>query len=111
MQADGKIIVGGVTGTFQIDSDDQARRVRILPDGKILVAGFAVTVVSPTVSVVHFALARYNEDGSPDNGFGIGGKVDETPAASFALARGTAIQGDGKIIVAGCGAIDGVSAH
>ena len=100
---------GGKVTTDFFGSVDQARRVRIVPDGKILVAGSAVTVISSTTSVRHFALARYNPDGSLDTGFGNGGKVDEAAGASFSLARGTAIQSDGKIVVAGSGAADGVS--
>jgi uncharacterized delta-60 repeat protein len=100
---------GGKVTTDFFGSVDQARRVRIQPDGKILVAGSAVTVLSPISSVRHFALARYNSDGSLDTSFGSGGKVDEASGASFSLARGMAIQSDGKIIVAGSGAPDGVS--
>jgi uncharacterized delta-60 repeat protein len=102
---------GGKVTTDFFRSVDQARRVRILPDGKILVAGSAVTVLSSISSVRHFALARYNSDGSLDTSFGSGGKVDEAAGASFSLARGMAFQSDGKIIVAGSGAPDGVSAR
>jgi uncharacterized delta-60 repeat protein len=100
---------GGKVTTDFFGSVDQARRVRIMPDQKILVAGSAVTVISSTTSVRHFALARYNADGSLDAGFGSGGKVDEAAGASFSQARGMAIQSDGKIVVAGSGATDGVS--
>ncbi|HXJ87173.1 MAG TPA: Calx-beta domain-containing protein [Candidatus Binatia bacterium] len=100
---------GGKVTTDFFGSVDQARRVRIMPDGKILVEGSAVKVISSTTSVRHFALARYNPDGSLDTGFGNGGKVDEAAGASFSLARGMAFQSDGKIIVAGSGAADGVS--
>ena len=102
---------GGKVTTDFFGSVDQARRVRILPDGKILVAGSAVTVLSSISSIRHFALARYNSDGSPDTSFGSGGKVDEASGASFSLARGMDFQSDGKIIVAGSGAPDGVSAR
>ena len=102
---------GGKVTTDFFGSTDQARRVRILPDGKILVAGFDNIEVSPIQFDTHFAIARYNTDGSLDTGFGSGGKVDEAAGASFSLARGTAIQSDGKIIVAGSGAPDGVSSR
>ena len=102
---------GGKVTTDFFGSQDQARRVRILPDGKILVEGFAVRVLSPVSSTKHFALARYNADGSLDISFGTGGKVDEAAGASFSLGRGMAFQSDEKIIVAGSGAPDGVSAR
>ena len=102
---------GGKVTTDFFGSVDQARRVRIMPDGKILVAGSAVKVLSSISSVRHFALARYNPDGSLDISFGSGGKVDEAAGASFSLARGMAFQSDGKIMVAGSGAPDGVSAR
>jgi uncharacterized delta-60 repeat protein len=102
---------GGKVTTDFFGSVDQARRVRIMPDGKILVAGSAVKVLSSISSVRHFALARYNTDGSLDTRFGNGGKVDEAAGASFSLARGMAFQSDGKIVVAGSGAPDGVSAR
>ena len=102
---------GGKVTTDFFGSVDQARRVRIMPDGKILVAGSAVKVLSTISSVRHFALARYNTDGSLDTSFGSGGKVDEAAGASFSLARGMAFQSDGKIMVAGSGAPDGVSAR
>jgi len=100
---------GGKVTTDFFGSVDQARRVRIMPDQKILVAGSAVTVISSISSVRHFALARYNTDGTLDTTFGSGGKVDEAAGASFSQARGMAIQSDGKIVVAGSGATDGVS--
>jgi len=62
-------------------------------DGKIVAVG--VTQVQGSSS---FAVARYNSDGSLDTNFGINGKV--TP--SFSNAYSVVVQGDGKIIVAGC---------
>ncbi|MFT3904781.1 MAG: Calx-beta domain-containing protein [Steroidobacteraceae bacterium] len=102
---------GGMVTTDFHGRTDTARRVRILPDGKLLVAGFSVEALTPTTSATQFAVARYNTDGSLDTGFGTGGKVEEAAGASFSLARGTALQSDGKIIIAGSGAPDGVSAR
>ena len=102
LQADGKIVVAGSSdqngtgldflvlrynadGTLDngfgnggkvvtaIGSDtDKAWAVAIQADGKIVVAGESN---SGNTSGVDFALARYNANGTLDNGFGTGGKV------------------------------------
>ena len=47
-------------------------------------------------------VARYNGDGTLDNGFGSGGKVvSDIGAGSTDRANGVALQADGKIVVAG----------
>jgi uncharacterized delta-60 repeat protein len=67
---------------------------------KIVAAGDVWTSASPFVSV--FGLARYNLDGSLDGAFGSGGKV-VTNMSSEANPDplGSAVQGDGKIVLAG----------
>jgi uncharacterized delta-60 repeat protein len=100
---------GGKTSTDIAGSTDIARRVRIQSDGKILVTGSAIRVASPTVSVTDFALARYNADGTPDTTFSLDGKLTDSPGRSFSVARGLAIQSDGKIVLAGRTADDGVA--
>ena len=94
---DGKAVVpldwGG--GYFDIAYD-----VAIQLDGKIVVVGSAIRSAYDH----DFAIVRLNQNGSLDSGFGSGGKV----GVAFDLgghlidgADGVAIQGDGKIIVAG----------
>jgi uncharacterized delta-60 repeat protein len=79
---------------------DSVQDLVIQPDGKILAAGTAVTGTRS-----HFALARYNVDGSLDSGFGSGGKVvtdfgtSTAPTADRVAAM--AVAEDGKIVVAG----------
>jgi uncharacterized delta-60 repeat protein len=81
------------------DTNEYLADVLVLPDGKVLGAGRRGTTKG-------FLLARFNPDGSPDLGFGIGGiKVvpDEgIPGNPRAIA---AIQerADGKIVAAGLG--------
>ena len=127
VQSDGKIVVAGssVTATgysdfalarytttgaldtsFSFDGkvttpigsgDDQGKSVALQSDGKIVVAGYAVGGTS-----YDFALARYTAAGALDASFGNGGKVT-TDFGSNTDDYGTsvAVQGDGKIIVAG----------
>ena len=66
----------------------------IQADGKVLVAGR--TLVSPP----DFVTARFNADGSSDTSFNATGKVI-TDLRSSDEVRSIAIQGDGKIVVAG----------
>ncbi len=79
-------------------SYDSANAVAIQEDGKIVVAGYS------TGSSDDFAVVRYNSDGSLDTYFGPNGngKVTTDIGSSTAdYARAIAIQGDGKIVVAG----------
>jgi uncharacterized delta-60 repeat protein len=78
-------------------SDDYAYALAIQSDGKIVAAGRSY------VADYDFALARYSADGSLDGTFGTGGKVltDFSGNGSDDEAVALAIQGDGKIVVAG----------
>jgi uncharacterized delta-60 repeat protein len=87
--SDGKVTTGFVSG-----SEDRAYAMAIQKDGKIVAAGHTA---SPGV---HFALARYNSNGSLDTGFDGDGKVT-TALGVFAIINAVAIQSDGKIVVAG----------
>jgi uncharacterized delta-60 repeat protein len=89
---------GKVTTTFGTASDF-GNAVLLQPDGKIVVAGYSFQGrIGPSA----FALARYNSDGTLDQGFGTGGRVtsDLGPASS---AWAVALQPDGKIVAAGNG--------
>jgi uncharacterized delta-60 repeat protein len=89
---------GKVTTSFGSDRD-YATQVVVQPDGKIVAAGRAL--VGPVATGVYeFGLARYNPDGSLDSGFGTGGKVT-TAIGTYDIARGLALQADGKIVVSG----------
>lgn len=71
--------------------------VVIQTDGKILVCG---VVVEPG-DRFHALLLRFNADGSPDLAFGENGAVYDIVEGDSNCALGVAVQGDGKIIVAG----------
>ncbi len=120
LQGDGKLLVGGqIDGTYNVDvgvaryypdgdldpsfgtngwvrtdllGEDQAAAIAIQPDGKILLAGTAVS---------DFALVRYTVDGVLDSTFGVGGWVRTDLLDNDDQANALAIQSDGRIIVVG----------
>lgn len=121
LQSDGKIVAGGNTDPNQIvfvrynanggldvtfsgdgiatQTHGSAARIyslKIQNDGKIVGGGYI-----DEGGGKNFLLVRLNPDGSPDTGFGTGGKV-VTPVGSADddIAR-IAIQPNGKIVVAG----------
>lgn len=94
---------GGSAITSFGSGADEARNLAVQPDGKIVVVGHAFNG-----SNLDFAIARYNPDGSPDLGFGSGGKVMTDIAGGDDLAYGVGIQADGKIVVAGDGQLASV---
>jgi uncharacterized delta-60 repeat protein len=72
--------------------------VAIQADGKIVAVGRAL---NPAVAW-DFAVARYNEDGSLDQSFGVGGRLFTTfTPDSIESAEAVALQSDAKIVVAG----------
>ncbi|MFJ3310849.1 calcium-binding protein [Streptomyces sp. NPDC086549] len=125
LQADGKIIAVGASGTGGEERDfalaryntdgsldstfgtggkvtttfgdfDGAQGVAVQADGKIVAAGDANNLRN------FFALARYNTDGSLDSTFGTGGKVTtDFGGAGDSGASAVAVQADGKIVAAG----------
>ena len=90
---------GVVTTPFGAYARAHARAyaMAIQSGGEIVAAGYANDLAGHD-----FALARYDDGGALDDGFGIGGKVT-TPLGSAAgdVANAVAVQSDGKIVVAG----------
>src|SRR5690349_20077392 len=80
-----------------LSGTEKAYDAALQPDGKIVVVG----ATSPTGSNFDFLIQRYNEDGSPDTGFGSGGRVVLTVAGTSEVAYAVTLQSDGKIVVAG----------
>lgn len=93
---DGTFGAGGIIKTNINNSTDCIDAVAVQSDGKIVAAGYAFNG-----SFFHFALARYNANGTLDDTFGTGGKVTTDMTAFDDLARAIKIQADGKIVVAG----------
>lgn len=85
---------GKVLSSFP-SSSSGAFDVLIQPDGKIVAVGYVNNGISD------FCLIRYNSNGSNDLTFGMGGVVVTDFAAGDDGAWGAALQGDGKIVVAG----------
>jgi uncharacterized delta-60 repeat protein len=73
-----------------------AEGVAVQPDGRIVTAG----EIQDGNSNSYFGAFRYLPDGSLDSSFGAGGWVT-ADLGSFEVPRAVAIQGDGKIVVAG----------
>ncbi len=125
IQRDGKIVVAGYSddagnydfalvrynangtldNTFNLDGKvttdfaghgEEAYSIAIQRDGKIVVAGTSYNGAN-----YDFALARYNVDGTLDNTFSGDGKLTTDFGSSNDEAHSVAIQGDGKIVVAG----------
>jgi uncharacterized delta-60 repeat protein len=83
-----------------IGAQDRATRVLLQPDGRIVLAGLATTVYTPTSDDADFAAVRLNGDGSLDSGFGSGGRAT-APFAALDFGYAAALQPDGRIVVAG----------
>ncbi|HEY0428295.1 MAG TPA: FG-GAP-like repeat-containing protein [Pyrinomonadaceae bacterium] len=94
---------GGIVTTNVGPDDDQAYRLALQSDGKIIAAGRRGIYFNPTEQRKgNVALARYNPDGTLDTTFGNGGKVVTDfgqGLESYAIAL--IIQPDGRIVIAG----------
>ncbi|GDY23353.1 hypothetical protein LBMAG56_47000 [Verrucomicrobiota bacterium] len=125
VQSDGKILVAGFSGNFDSynfalvrytaagaldpsfgtggkvttdfgSSTDYGVSVAVQGDGKIIVTGYFSNGSNDDL-----ALARYTTAGALDPGFGTGGKVITAFGSGTDQGYSVAVQGDGKIIVAG----------
>jgi uncharacterized delta-60 repeat protein len=96
---DGTVITQfvGTPDDFTYDND-RAEGVAIQPDGKIVAAGFGDPFTGGTVR--DFAVARYQANGTLDNGFGGDGKVTQNIQGTD-FGRDLLLQPDGRILVAG----------
>src|SRR4051812_3926408 len=92
---------GGTVTTDLGGTGDVAVAVAQQPDRKIVVAGSTRQPGPLASNPFGFALARYNEDGSPDTGFGANGHTSTHFEGGGYAASGVALQPDGKIVVVG----------
>jgi uncharacterized delta-60 repeat protein len=77
---------------------DQATGLAIQADGKIVVVGGSE---KDSELFFDFSLARYNRDGTLDNTFGSGGKVQTALSSQDDMATSVVIESDGKILAGG----------
>lgn len=98
-----RVLIGGGSGG-PWDVTDQATAVAVQTDDKIVVAGFSWNNYLGTDQNA-CVIERFNADGSVDNGFGDAGRVLQNfnPSAgqNDCFLTSVALQGDGKIVVAG----------
>ena len=87
----------GVVITPLGESNDFINDIAILPDGKIIAAGYSFS----DDTKMDFAMVKYNVDGSIDNSFGNQGKVTLDFGLKSDICRSVLVQSDGKIILAG----------
>ncbi len=78
---------------------EYARDVLVQPDGKILVGGAGRV----NANVYHFALARLNNNGTPDNSFNGDGIVIFPLGPNQSEIYGLTLQPDGKVVAARLG--------
>ena len=92
---------GGWVRTDFLGFGDESKAVAVQPDGRILVAGYAMKKTGDYDYDYDFALARYLADGSLDTSFGGDGKVTTDLTGDQDRAQALVIQPDGKIILVG----------
>lgn len=93
----------GAGGHVVIDFDergDVAENILLQPDGSIIVTGTGSSAVTG-ISDADFAAVRLGADGVVDTGFGVGGRVLVNIAGRSDHGYSSALQPDGKIVLAG----------
>ncbi len=95
--------IGGKVITSLGNLNDLAQTIQLQPDGKILVGGATNingAAPSPYQNAGDFVLLRYNADGTLDSAYGRHGIIT-TNFLNSDMAYSSAIQPDGKIVLAG----------
>ena len=85
--------------TTDIGGTDEARAIALQADGRLIVGGLSISRTSPPSS--DFALARYNTDGVLDVTFGDEGKVITRFGGPGEGVSAMAVRPDGRIIAVG----------
>ena len=88
----------GIAATDVGGARDQAHDAALTSDGGIVAVG---ETDAPGIQKQDFALVRYTPDGTPNTSFGQGGIVTTDFSGHGDVANAVAVQGDGKIVVAG----------
>ena len=97
-----------------VGAADRAHKVIVLPDGDLLLVGHGgyidQTIPGLAVQKNHYAAVRLNSDGTRDTGFSGDGVATGSPnGAGGSFAYAAAVTSDGKLVVGGKAATDGVS--
>ena len=104
---------GYVTTNFAAPTDIGALAVgdaaAVQPDGGIVVGGLVAHIDASANITGHFALARYNADGTPDATFGTNGLVESNLAPVESINK-LLIDPQGRIIASGLEAADAADA-
>jgi len=92
---------GGLVTTSLGPGNDQANALAILPDGKLVAAGYSQQDNGSTAGLnTDFAVVRYTSAGQPDSSFGQDGEVFAPDAAEEQI-NALLLQAGGKVLVAG----------
>jgi uncharacterized delta-60 repeat protein len=91
----------GLATTDFASFDDGITDIALAPKGAIVASGHAEQFPGDADQASDVALARYEPDGSLDAKFGDAGTVRTDFGSYFDEAEGMALQGDGRIVVAG----------
>lgn len=94
---------GEVTTEFPGQAEAVAFALALTPDGGIVVGGRTVDETGdcyPGLRCQYLALARYDADGSLDDGFSADG-MDTSDPSTFSMIRDVAVAADGGIVLAG----------
>lgn len=136
IQTDGKVVAAGASYNFAASSNDIAvsrynsdgspdttfagtgrmvatiRSLYVLAPANAMVETVSGRIVAAAYSQYQSAIVRYISDGTPDATFNSGGKMILANGSNWGgsgMVRSTAIQGDGKILIAGSAYVDPAS--
>jgi uncharacterized delta-60 repeat protein len=77
--------------------------VAVQPDGKIVVVGGSPQPDPENRFLSDYYVGRFNADGSPDEDFGVGGRVNVDFGGGIDHAVSVVVQADGRLVVVGNG--------
>jgi uncharacterized delta-60 repeat protein len=87
--------------TMSVGKQAGATSVVVQPDGKIVVAGYAYRISTPSAYDIDFVVTRHRPHGRLDEGFGEGGIKLIDLSGTLEVAADVGLQPDGKIVIAG----------
>lgn len=94
---DGIVMTPVSVSPLGVTFDAVGQAMRIQPDGRIVVAGYTLTLTGGK----RFALVRFLPNGALDSSFGGDGKVSTAVGSGESEAHALALQSDGKLLVGG----------